>query len=461
MRQGRETIIMDHGHGPLCGVIPPYVHEQMAVHGDERTRKNALAALSVDTTVRAERLVADLTVEAVAAQAVAHKERRIHTADNTDVLPGTLVRSEGDPAVGDPAADEAYDGLGSTFDLMQDVFGRNSLDDAGMALVATVHYLENYNNAAWDGHQMIFGDGDGQYFNRFTAAVDVIGHELAHGVTTHESDLLYMYQSGALNEHFSDVIGAMVKQYVAVPRQTAADADWIIGAGLFTSAVNGVGIRSMKAPGTAYDDEVLGKDPQPDHMSRFVYTLSDNGGVHINSGIPNRAFYLAATGLGGYSWEKAGRIWYAAMRDPELRRLRWIAQFRDFARLTVKHAAALYGPAEQAVVVDAWQQVGVTSGAALAEGVVTDAWTLHYSWGCTDSYAQTALTFHDDGSFTGDLAGKWHQQDGTLLLTFDGGPAKYAGTVAGHVATGTMSTFAGSDGCWYLTKQGVTGIVGN
>ena len=452
---------MDHVHGSFCGFIPPYVHEHMAVHGDERTRRIALSALAVDTTVRAERLVAGMTAETTAPRAVANKERKVHTADNTDQLPGRLVRSEGDPPGGDPAVDEAYDGLGSTFDLMHDVFGRNSLDDAGMALSATVHYLENYNNAAWDGRQMIFGDGDGQYFNRFTAAVDVIGHELGHGVTTHESDLLYMYQSGAINEHFSDVIGSMVKQYVATPQQTADQADWIIGAGLFTSAVDGVGLRSMKAPGTAYDDDVLGKDPQPDHMSRFVYTLSDNGGVHINSGIPNRAFYLVATGLGGHSWERAGRIWYAAMRDPELRRLRWIAQFKDLARLTVGHAAALYGPAEQAVVADAWQQVGITTGTERTTSALTDAWVLHYSWGCTNSYARTTVTFHGNGSFSGELSGKWQQQDGTLLLRFDTGPARYAGTLAGSVATGAMSTFAGADGCWYLTRQGTTGIVGD
>ncbi len=450
-----------HGHGPLCGVIPPYVHEQMAVHGDEETRRNALAALAVDTTVRAERLIADLTARSVAAQATAHRERRVHTADNTAELPGTLVRSEGDPASADPAVDEAYDGLGSTFDLMQDVFGRNSLDDAGMPLLGTVHYRTKYNNAAWDGGQMIFGDGDGQYFNRFTAAVDVIGHELAHGITTHESDLLYMHQSGALNEHFSDVIGAMVKQYASEPRQTAADADWIIGAGLFTSAVNGVGLRSMKAPGTAFDDGVLGKDPQPDHMSRFVHTLDDNGGVHINSGIPNRAFYLAAIGLGGFSWDRAGRIWYAAMRDPELRRLRWTAQFKDFARLTIKHATALYGPAERSVVADAWEQVGITPEVARPVDALADAWMLHYSWGCTDPYAQTTLMFHDDGSFTGELSGRWHQQDGTLLLSFDAGSARYAGTLAGDVATGVMSTFDGADGCWRLTRKGATGIVGN
>ncbi|MEX5295394.1 M4 family metallopeptidase [Kocuria sp. CPCC 205268] len=449
------------GHGPFCGVIPPYVHEQMAVRGDERTRRNALAALAVDTTVRAERLITEPATRSVAPRTTTGKERRVHSAGNTGELPGTLVRSEGDPASDDPAVDEAYDGLGSTFDLMRDVFGRNSLDDAGMPLLGTVHYQDRYNNAAWDGRQMIFGDGDGQYFNRFTAAVDVIGHELAHGITTNESDLLYMYQSGALNEHFSDVIGAMVKQYVAEPQQTAADADWVIGAGLFTSAVDGVGLRSMKAPGTAFDDALLGKDPQPDHMSRFVHTLDDNGGVHINSGIPNRAFCLAAIALGGFSWDRAGRIWYAAMRDPALRRQRWTAQFKDFAGLTLQHAAALYGPAEQAVVADAWQQVGVAPEAARAAVVPADDWVLHYSWGCTDSFARAALTFHDDGTFTGELSGRWHQQDGTLLLSFDAGAAWYAGTLVGDVATGAMSTFEGADGCWRLTRKGATGIVGN
>ena len=134
----------------------------------------------------------------------------------------------------------------------------------------------------------------------------------------------------------SDVFGSLIKQRVL--KQTAQQADWLIGEGLFTSAVNGKALRSMKAPGTAYSDPVLGDDPQPDHMSRYVNTYNDNGGVHINSGIPNRAFQLAAEALGGYAWEKAGRIWYETLRDSALRPN---TGFRRFARLTVSAAARL------------------------------------------------------------------------------------------------------------------------
>ena len=221
--------------------------------------------------------------------------------------------------VKDVAVNEAYDGLGATYDFFSKAYGRDSIDDAGLALDASVHFGKDYDNAFWDGKQMVFGDGDGVYFNRFTVSLDVIGHELTHGVTEDEAGLIYSNQSGALNESISDVFGVLVKQYAL--KQKAADADWLIGATLLTKKVKGVALRSMKAPGTAYDDPVLGKDPQPAHMKGYVQTMEDNGGVHINSGIPNNAFYRLAVALGGFAWEKAGRIWYEALRDPRLRQL--------------------------------------------------------------------------------------------------------------------------------------------
>ena len=149
----------------------------------------------------------------------------------------------------------------------------------------------DYDNAFWDGTQMVFGDGDGVIFLPFTRSVDVIGHELAHGVTQYTSGLNYQDQSGALNESVSDVFGVLVKQRLL--GQTADQADWLVGAELLAPGVNGVALRSMAAPGTAYDDPRLGKDPQPGHMRDYVDTTDDNGGVHINSGIPNKAFHVA------------------------------------------------------------------------------------------------------------------------------------------------------------------------
>ena len=265
--------------------------------------------------------------------------RSIYTASNTQNLPGDLIRAEGAPALAnDVAANEAYDGLGATFDFYHQVYERNSIDDEGLPLIATVHFGEDYDNAFWNGQQMVFGDGDGDLFQRFTISVDVIGHELTHGVTADESKLEYNGQSGALNESMSDVFGIMIKQYLK--KQTAAQSDWLIGAGLLSPKVKGVALRSMKDPGTAFDDPQLGKDPQPGNMKDYVQTMEDNGGVHINSGIPNKAFYLAATKIGGNAWEKAGAIWYATQRDHGMRPN---ITFQRFAALTLSNAQRLYG----------------------------------------------------------------------------------------------------------------------
>lgn len=282
--------------------------------------------------------------------------RAIYDASNSYELPGKVVRREGDPAIGDAAVDEAYDGLGITYNFFWDVYGRNSIDDKGMQIDATVHYGQAYDNAFWSGKQIILGDGDGELFNRFTIAVEIIAHTLAHGIISNEVQLDYWQQSGSLNESLSDVFGSLVKQYAL--KQTADQADWLVGAGLFVSKVKGNALRSLAEPGTAYDDQVLDKDPQPAHMSNYARMKDDNGGVHLNSGIPNHAFYLTAKALGGYAWEKAGCIWYEAIRD---KRLKPNAQFHDFARITIDNARRLYGDKsdETKAVRDGWEMVGI------------------------------------------------------------------------------------------------------
>jgi hypothetical protein len=445
-----------HRHSLFC-ILPPHILEAIAQQGDKKDREWALKTLAADSSVRSERITQQMLRVAAGPPSpslLPHKQRQIYTASNGSTLPGTSVRSEGQAPTGDAATDEAYDGLGATFDLYWNIFHRNSIDNAGENLIGTVHYLSGYDNAFWNGTQMVFGDGDGKYFNRFTISIDVIGHELTHGVTGHQANLVYSNQPGALNESISDVFGSLVKQYAHSPQQTAAQADWLIGAGLFTAAVNGVALRSMKAPGTAYDDKVLGKDPQPADMSHYVVTSGDNGGVHINSGIPNHAFYLLAVALGGHAWEKAGPIWYTTLCDP---RLSANAQFQDFANLTADNAGRLYSEVEQDAVISAWQQVGIIVTAQAPK--ISGNWILHYSWGPTNSYAQVTLTFNGNGTFSGGgTTGKWQQQNGTLLLSFDTGPAKYAGTVDGNIGSGAMSTFSGLDGCWYLSKQGTVGL---
>lgn len=341
------------GRFAICSIVPPYIFDRIAENGSPEERRQALATLVISERFRARReILAALPV----VTPVGEKRRAVFDAHHRTTLPGKFVRAEGDPPSSDGTVNEAYDGAGATYDLYFDVFRRNSIDDKGMRLDSTVHYGSGYDNAFWNGTQMVYGDGDGRFFTRFTKAMDVIGHELTHGVTAHEANLEYHDQPGALNESISDVFGSLVKQRLA--NQTADKADWLIGAGLFTPRVHGVALRSMKAPGTAYDDPVLGKDPQPADMEHYVQTSDDDGGVHVNSGIPNRAFYLVASGIGGHAWEKAGQIWYVTLRD----RLRKTSDFAAAARLTAAVAGELFGVggAEERAVRDAWRTVGVT-----------------------------------------------------------------------------------------------------
>ncbi len=362
-------------------IVPPYILTAIATRGSELQKKWALRALARTEEFRMQRRAlaesppAYSPVESLALQAVSlfgfllsgmvvappGKHRVVYDAQNTTNLPGVKAREESAPPTGDLAVDEAYDYLGATYDLYHDIYGRNSIDDNGMPLAATVHYDEVYENAFWNGQQMVFGDGDEalpeeeRVFNRFTKAVEIVGHELTHGVVQYTSQFVYWDQHGALNESFADVFGSLVKQYLR--KQTAAEADWLIGEGLLTSNVNGQALRSMSAPGTAYDDPLLeGKDPQPAHMDNFADVNYDNGGVHINSGIPNHAFYVAARDIGGNAWEKAGKIWYETLLQLQPR-----AEFQDAAALTFQVAGNMFGNGspEQNAVQKGWETVGI------------------------------------------------------------------------------------------------------
>lgn len=345
-----------HPHRRICTIVPPHILEQIARHGSPGEQSAALRTLQVDASLRTERGLAPTQPSVSVSRGL--RQRAVHDAEHSRTLPGALVRGEGRPATGDVDADAVYDGFGATWDLFHDVFGRDSYDDAGAELVGTVNYGRGYNNAFWNGTQMVFGDGDGRIFVSFTSAIDIMSHELTHAVTEYESGLEYHDQPGALNEHLSDVFGSLVKQRVA--GQTATEADWLIGAGILGPTIHGVALRSMMEPGSAYDDPVLGKDPQPGHMSDFIDTEDDQGGVHLNSGIPNRAFYLFAAALGGYAWEQAGGVWYATATDDALPAT---AQFADFAALTVLHAdtaGAQVGDACRR----AWAEVGLPQSPA-------------------------------------------------------------------------------------------------
>ncbi|WP_053849741.1 M4 family metallopeptidase [Streptomyces sp. NRRL B-24085] len=343
----------------FCTVVPPHVLDKLARNEDPALSGPARRTLVRDSELRGKRRVTTEFSLAAAPRAKAPSDqplRTVYDAGHRSDLPGTKVRAEGSEPGRDATVNRAYAGLGATFDLYLRAYARHSIDGDGLPLDATVHFDEGYNNAFWNGEQMVFGDGDGEIFLDFTIPIDVIGHELTHGVTQYTANLTYYGQPGALNESMSDVFGSLIKQYTL--GQTAAEADWLIGAGLLAPSVSGKALRSMKEPGSAYDDDVLGKDPQPATMDGYVRTGRDNGGVHINSGIPNHAFYLAATALGGHAWERAGQIWYDVLTGGELSDR---ALFNDFAKLTVKAARERFGDGgeEFQAVSKAWEQVGV------------------------------------------------------------------------------------------------------
>lgn len=343
-----------------CTIVPPYLLARLAELQDPAHQAAAAAArralVQLDPIHSARAEAPSDSPRRPGTAVVLALRRTIADAGGSESLPGKTVRREGDTPTGDAAVDEAYDGLGATYALFDEEYGRSSMDDAGLPLEATVHYGDRYDNAFWDGTRMVFGDGDGEIFGRFTASLTVIGHELAHGFTQYTSNLRYQGQSGALNESISDVFGVLVEQRLL--GQSADEASWLVGEGIFTDQVEGRALRSLKAPGTAYDDDVLGKDPQPATMADYVETTSDNGGVHINSGIPNHAFYIAATRLGGNAWEAAGQIWYDSATGGQVL---VDCDFTQFAQVTVDAARRRFGDgsAEVEAVRYAWKEVGV------------------------------------------------------------------------------------------------------
>lgn len=352
--------------GATCCVLPSYVivdavERGFALSPDAAANTIATTAALLGQRELATTLFQQLNLRPAQLGLLAGPDvprQEVYDAEHATTTPGRRVRVEGGPAVADRAVNEAYDGTDITYRFYQEIFQRDSIDGQGMQIVSSVHYSQDFDNALWNGTQMVYGDGSGVVIARgaLTGAIDVIGHELTHGITQMAAGLVYRQQPGALNESFSDVFGSLVKQYAR--GQTAEEADWLIGDGILGTALHGRALRSMKEPGLAYD-----MDRQVGHMSRYVNLpadnnpRNDNGGVHINSGIPNRAFYLVAVTLGGYAWEKAGRVWYVALTE----RLRPNSDFRAAAQATIQVAGELFGvnSLEQRAVRAAWGVVGV------------------------------------------------------------------------------------------------------
>jgi Zn-dependent metalloprotease len=335
-------------------ILPPDLLSRLAQSGDDAIRTAALATLQFDHLFRltraemAARLGGRLARPITFARIGGRPQRTIYDQQHSTVqTPGKVVRAEGQPAVADTAVNQAYDGFGFTYDFYWSNFQRDSIDGQGQPILGMVHYGVNYDNAFWDNvRDMFFGDGDGQILTQTTAGIDVVAHELTHGVTQHEANLTYSGQSGALNESVSDVFGIQVKQFAL--KQDVTQSDWLIGADIVGPALQPA-LRSMKAPGTAN-----AHDNQPSPMDGYV----QGGDVHTNSGIPNHAFSVVATTLGGNAWDAAGPIWYATLTDSALTAG---ASFQDFAKLTLIHAQRTYGPTskEAAAIQAGWDAVKV------------------------------------------------------------------------------------------------------
>jgi Zn-dependent metalloprotease len=348
---------------PFCKFIPPFVEKEVEKHTDA---PDAAEQAALDKGIRGRRAAAIEAAPAGIAEAVAGAPpevlpiltggvREVYDSENTNQQRKTLVRAEGDPATADADVSFAYDFAGFVRTFFAEVLERDSIDNSGLKLILNVHYGNKYNNAFWDGDEMTFGDGDGVIFSGFARSLDVVAHELAHGVTQFTAALIYKNQSGALNEHFSDVFGTAITQWVN--DESPAEADWLIGDEIMGPQLYGEALRSMAHPGLAYDNPILGKDPQPAHYDDRYQGSADNGGVHINSGIPNRAFYLAAMELG--STIVATKIWYHALQHLPNNATFSVAtdQLAESARILVKGGYVPKGATQ--IVRGALREVGM------------------------------------------------------------------------------------------------------
>lgn len=328
-----------------CCIIPEIVLEELNKAGSNIEMPNVQMDKSMRMRRRSMTLMASLLPETPGTSA-----RRIFDSQNTGSTRLKIVREEGAKTTTDPDVSAAYDNGGLIRDYFKTILGWNSINNDGLDLIFNVHYMVKYNNAFWDGEQMTFGDGDGVNFQNFVRALDVTGHELAHGVVQYTANLEYKGQSGALNEHFADVFGTAVKQWAA--KETEKTANWLMGEICTMGKFKGKAIRSMKEPANA----AIVLSAQPEHISKIFKGTADNGGVHINSGIPNKAFYLASMEIGT---QKAAKLWFETLKI-----LKPTSKFADLYKGLTKTAKILVAdktlPATtQASIDKAFKTVGI------------------------------------------------------------------------------------------------------
>ena len=339
-----------------CFVVPKDVLERFANDPkvDESTRASAAESARLSDAIRAVRHAhgllsglthaADLPLQVLAAKPAI----RDYDCKNTTSLPGSSIAQPSHAA--DPVAKEAWRETKSVSQFFKTVFGRNSVDNAGMTLVSSVHYGKHYNNAFWNGAQMVYGDGDGKLFTCFTRSNDVIGHELMHGVTQYSLQLGYSADAGGLNESLSDCFGSMFRQWEA--DQDVAQADWLIGANIMGSLAKARGYTCLRDMANPANKAAMAA--QPTHYKQLTHGMDP----HYTSGPPNLAFATACKTLGGKSWERIGQVWYSALTtsgvEPNM-------TMPTFAARTRQLAAQMYSrqPAVPQAVDTGWKKVGL------------------------------------------------------------------------------------------------------
>lgn len=355
----------------VCFAIPSKLLRKLAEKTDDEGCRVLNANVDSASCLRTQRAASsqqkkELPPKSAPSEVPNYRRSVFDVANGTD-LPGRVLREEGQKPVGDPAADHAYDNAGLVLDFYFQVFSRDSIDDRGALVESAVHYGQNFGNALWTGERMVFGDGN-QMVSGFTESIDLIAHELTHGVIQHlvpgglgavripvkvrdvEGQTHALKgQSGSLNESFSDVMGCLVKQWHL--KQDVDEADWLIGDDVLASAF-GRAVRSLKDPGNR--DLTWPEDDQFKNMDQYF----EDADVHDGSGIPSHAFYLAAKEIGGSAWEKAGVIWYDAFAT-----LRPRSTFADAAKATMRVAKKKFDDKskEFKAVAAAWREVKVIS----------------------------------------------------------------------------------------------------
>ena len=332
----------------FCSIVPPEILKELAKRGSQASKKTLNDTFRVQE--KRNHILNQLLVEKIA---VGNGDRFIYDSMNQNVQRLNLILAEGDPASNDQTANSAYQLSGYVRDYYRQTFNLNSINGQGMSIISNIHFQQSYNNAFWDGDEMTYGDGDLVEFKNFASAMDVVAHELTHGITQFTANLEYYSQAGALNEHFSDAFGTIIKQKYL--NQDMQSADWLIGDQVVTEKFPGKALRSMKEPGTANE-----YDTQPAHMDHYYSGPGDNQGVHQNSGIPNKAFYLACQGIG---IDDCAKIWYQTLHA-----LWRNTNFQEALKIFIQSAEMLsqsgdVSSSAKEVIVDSFGSVGIVQTA--------------------------------------------------------------------------------------------------